>query len=176
METSAHNPITHEDESPTEDCTPEPGEQGFNDPQWRALLDLGLHFFSSSSTEILLAAFVALIGATYVILGRLGLLLIGIASGIALHASWEGMYNEGIGGLSEERNSKRRRELALNIANRVLDWPQQKPTAIDAESGPSQTRLRENGPSLEFDCVGSLPETVAALQLLTDAVLRDYVK
>lgn len=137
------------------------------------IVDAILNFFAHSSNEVLLGAFAALIVATYIILGRLGLLLIGVAGGVTLHATWEASENGSTGGPPEDRNS-RRKELALNVANRLLDWRQRTP---ETDVGADEPQQKSTGDTLlvDFNSISG-PETAAALETLTDAVIRDYVK
>ncbi|KAL8872462.1 MAG: hypothetical protein Q9198_007204 [Flavoplaca austrocitrina] len=52
-------------------------------------LDYILQFLSTASNETLGACLAGLGAATYFILGRIGLVLIGVVGGIVLHAVWE---------------------------------------------------------------------------------------
>jgi hypothetical protein len=81
-----------------------------------------LHFLSTSSNEALLGVFACLMVFTYIILGRVGLLLIGIVLGIILHASWDGTINGSTTDESGARKSGTRRELALEVSKRLLYW------------------------------------------------------
>ncbi|KAK5278106.1 hypothetical protein LTR16_008990, partial [Cryomyces antarcticus] len=87
----------------------------------QALTDRALQFLSTASNETLAACFLGLSATTYFIFGRLGLVLIGIVSGVVLHAAWE----EGIHGGGDEQIQaevvQRRKELGIDIVHRVLD-------------------------------------------------------
>ena len=143
---------------------------------FHTLADKVLNFLAEASSETLGACIVALCASTYFVLGRVGLVLIGAVGGIALRASWE--YN----GPNEGRDwakateLKRRREVGLDIASRVLQWRHANASVGGDEAwvgskdvgGPSET------PDLELE--GFQPLTKVALAGLTDAIIRDYIK
>ncbi|KAL8839940.1 MAG: hypothetical protein Q9176_004167 [Flavoplaca citrina] len=166
-------------------------------------LDYILQFLSTASNETLGACLAGLGAATYFILGRIGLVLIGVVGGIVLHAVWEdrnGSY--GYQTKSTEANARKRREDGLSILSRVLDWRNDEnsrsaerlghldrapDTSIANQIG--CTNSTELEISEDVDAVGSKPPystlsnllefepaTGAALTGLTDAVVRDYVK
>ncbi|KAI4172166.1 MAG: hypothetical protein LQ343_003726 [Gyalolechia ehrenbergii] len=86
------------------------------------LLDYGLHFLSTASNETLGACLAGLGAATYFMLGRVGLVLIGIVGGIVLHATWEGSSAQSDEQtVSTEEKTRRRREDGLKILQRVLE-------------------------------------------------------
>lgn len=134
-----------------------------------------LNFLATSGPESLTCLFVVLAIATYVVLGRLGLLLIGLALGVVLHASWEGPSDESRPEAVASRSPRRRKELALELANRLLDWPKHTPTEGDNEMEDSlQTTVKgESTPDLDYS--DFRPRTSIALRSLTDAAIRDYV-
>lgn len=137
-------------------------------PQSKELLDSALDFLSNASNEALFGVFACLMVATYIILGRLGLILIGTIAGVILHASWEGSSN-GPHGHETGSTNARRRDFSLRIANRVLDWQTRKlSTDPDTKSAGELT--------LDLDYTTFRPKTAAALKSLTDAVIKDYVK
>ncbi|KAJ6172435.1 hypothetical protein N7470_001502 [Penicillium chermesinum] len=83
------------------------------------LLDVALNFLATSSNEQILVLLGLLVVITYLVLGRIGLILIGAAGGVVLHAHWEGP------GHAREDNAvvtTKRRELALEVSKRLLDW------------------------------------------------------
>lgn len=147
---------------------------GINAIQSKELVDLAINFLSTSSNETLFGVFVFLVGATYIFLGRFGLLLIGVASGIVLHASWEGMSTHPIGGELNCRFPSRRREIALDIAHRLLDWPERNLARIELKHDDSE-KLSQDASEIELDYSSFRPETAAALRSLTDAVIKNYV-
>lgn len=141
---------------------------------FQEVTDFVLNFLSTSSHERLLGVFVLLTLMTYIILGRIGLLLIGVTLGILLHASWEGTREQGDEG---SRKLKKRKELSLEVSRRLLDWP--KPAASVGSSTENDTvsvAATEDLSAKDLDYATFQPATAAALRLLTDAVVRDYVK
>lgn len=145
----------------------------------KELMDRALDFLSTSSNETLLGVFALLMLGTYIILGRVGLLLIGVSLGVVLHASWEGTSHRGGNG---ETSSRKRKELALEVSHRLLDWPQRLASATataTADSKPDSGALATSPENLSDDDLEYLtfrPATAAALRLLTDTVIKDYVK
>ncbi|KAJ6103255.1 hypothetical protein N7486_005682 [Penicillium sp. IBT 16267x] len=138
-------------------------------------LDLALDFLSTSSNERLLGVFGLLGIGTYIILGRLGLLLIGAALGAILHASWEGPAHSNDKYLLS--TPKKRRELALEVSKRLLDWPLRTVSATSDEGTDGNiVALPEDLSSSDLEYGTFRPATAAALRLLTDAVVEDYVK
>ncbi|PYI09074.1 hypothetical protein BO78DRAFT_395144 [Aspergillus sclerotiicarbonarius CBS 121057] len=141
--------------------------------QTKEIVDFTLQFLSTSSNEALLGVFACLLGATFVLFGRLGLLLIGITSGVVLHASWEGADNDSIDNLLKITGPKRR-ELALDVAGRLLDWPKRKTHGFDVgHNSFEQASPKDTSVDLDYSTFG--PETAAALGSITDAVMMDYV-
>lgn len=99
-----------------------------------------------------------------------------MAVGVVLHASWEGSDNEHPDGVSHAQKSNRRRELALEVSNRLLDWPK-RAGALDIQGGDdgSMSTL-EDMSSADLEYATFQPATAVALRTLTDAVINDYVK
>ena len=139
-------------------------------------LDLTLKFLSTSDNETLLCVFAILAVVTYIILGRIGLLIIGVVFGVILHASWEGPTLEQNEGRS--RTSKKRRELALEVSKRLLDWPKRVDvTEVASEVGKCAIlTTSEELSATDLEYASFQPATAAALKAITDAVIRDYVK
>lgn len=144
--------------------------------QVQTLTHHALEFLSNASNETLAAVFVGLLAATYVILGRLGLLLIGVAGGVILHASWEGL-EKGAGDGEVKTKEVKRRELSTEVAKRVLEWREER-TKRDASDGDDEpadvTAAAVSDDGAEY--AGFRPATGAALTTLTDAIIRDYVR
>lgn len=142
----------------------------------KALSDSALHFLATASNETLGACLVGLGAGTYLILGRVGLVLIGVVGGVVLHATWDGQRQ---GGKSSEADGKgadaRRRELGVDIAHRVLDWRDTR-TQEKAASAHDPDLSLKLYLGTKLDYADFKPETAAALTELTDAVIRDYVK
>lgn len=129
--------------------------------------DQFLNFLSTASNETLGACVVGLSATTYIVLGRIGLVLIGAFGGIVLHATWEGKISNEVERGSEQ---KRRREAGIDVARRILDWRSsqtRRPTLDDDIEG-------NEVQATDFSSFG--PEVAKSLNTLTDAVIRDYVK
>ena len=145
-----------------QDATPLPSPQpmsstaGLEDLTTRAL-----KFLSTASTETIGGIAVGLAACTYLILGRVGLVLIGALGGVVLHATWEGQSS------TARSIQDVRRETGLEIVKRVLDL---RVAFRGSEGDESEKDVLENS----FD--GFQPETAAALNKLVDAIIRDYVK
>lgn len=144
----------------------------------KALTDRTLHFLATASNETLGACLIGLGAGTYLILGRVGLVLIGVVGGVVLHATWEGHTSNG--GSSKEAQGKnpesRRRELGADIAQRVLDWRAVKAPEKGSRDDDATDLNVKLYSGMKLDYSDFQPETAAALTELTDAVIRDYVK
>ena len=127
-----------------------------------------LNFLSNASNQTLGACLVALCATTYLFLGRLGLLLIGSVCGIVLHATWERSTDSNVDDFAAE--VKRRREVGLDIVQRVLNWQDGKQVTQSTDEEISQS----GNQALDFK--DFQPATGAALTGLVDAIIRDYVK
>ncbi|KAL8805064.1 MAG: hypothetical protein Q9182_002154 [Xanthomendoza sp. 2 TL-2023] len=136
------------------------------------ILDQILQFLTTTSSETLGACLVGLGAITYFILGRIGLVLIGIVGGVVLHATWE---EKGIQfhskAESAEARARKRREDELAILQRILNWRGEHDGSGSDINGGFDPLTSYPLDSSEFE-----PATGAALTALTDAVIRDYVK
>jgi hypothetical protein len=140
----------------------------------KALTDRTLHFLATASNETLGACLAGLGAGTYLILGRVGLVLIGVVGGVVLHATWEGHHGDSLGAPGKSAEA-RRRELGADIAQRVLDWRGSRTHDKDEQDGSYDINVQlYSGKKLDYS--DFKPETAAALTELTDAVIRDYVK
>jgi hypothetical protein len=142
----------------------------------RDITDAVLTFLSNASNETLGACAVGLCATTYLVLGRVGLVLIGAAGGIVLHATWEASNNTAAGGQSNAaEGSRRRRELGIEVVRRALDW---RVKSQDAQEGEVlKTGTVEGSPDDKILGYSDFrPVTRTALTALTDAVIRDYVR
>ena len=128
-----------------------------------------LDFLSNASNETLGACVVALGATTWLVLGRVGLILIGAVGGVVLHATWEGNGPDHASDEARGLEAKRRREKGLDVASRVLDWRERTKKEVQTEDVPSNSQK-----ILDFS--GFRPETSAALTNLTEAVVQNYVK
>ncbi|TVY89090.1 Meiotically up-regulated protein [Lachnellula willkommii] len=120
-----------------------------------------LRFLSTASVETLGGIAVGLAACTYLVLGRLGLVLIGILGGVVLHATWEGQSS--LAGTVEDA----RREKGLDIVKRILDLREGKDQEVEED-------IEDQIKIASFE--GFPPETGAALNDLIEAVLQNYVK
>ncbi|KAL8772157.1 MAG: hypothetical protein Q9209_002592 [Squamulea sp. 1 TL-2023] len=142
-------------------------------------LDQILRFLSTASNETLAACLAGLGAITYLILGRVGLVLIGLVGGIILHATWEERNDQSNNSLAEpaEAKARKRREDGLSVLHRVLDWRGEHDSNKFKVNGDVNNDIGTGTPTRkqlnfsEFD-----PAIGAALAGLTDAVIRDYVK
>lgn len=140
----------------------------------RAFQNSALQFLSTASNETLGACAVGLAASTYLVLGRLGLVLIGAVGGIVLHATWEGQdaVNDCEG--SQEKQQKRKRELGLEVTKRALDWRDRKRDERSVEDDELRILAATSG-TAPSDFADFRPETQVALNEFTDAIIRDYV-
>ena len=143
-------------------------------PKVRELITRVLDFLSHASNETL-CAFIAGLGAiTYFVLGRIGLVLIGVVGGVILNATWEG--GDGSNDQHKAQELKRRKEVGLDIVKRLLSSRDQfyLPESVDrADKSDVDVKLSA---LKELDFEDFRPETRSALMSLVDAVIRDYVK
>ncbi|KAL4997781.1 PXA domain-containing protein [Aspergillus recurvatus] len=134
-------------------------------------LDSVLHFLSTCSSEKLLFVLVCLMGATYMMLGRLGLLLIGTTLGVALHASWEGLDHIH----SSEYPNIGRKQLSLSIVHKLLDWEGINPVKAGLDTRDAGETHHRAASRVDVDISSLGPVTAGALHSLIDAAVRDYV-
>ncbi|MDI1489971.1 MAG: hypothetical protein OHK93_001170 [Ramalina farinacea] len=151
-----------------------PGKEGIAPPateisdKARNLTTQILDFLSNASNETLGACAVGLGATTYLVLGRLGLVLIGAVGGVVLHATWEG--NGDNGGREETGvDTRKRKEKSLDIVQRVLELPRDQAMR---EEEPEAEDLNNPKP---LDFSGFRPDTKSALEAFTEAIVRDYV-
>ncbi|OQO01800.1 hypothetical protein B0A48_12273 [Cryoendolithus antarcticus] len=129
--------------------------------------DKALHFLSTASNETLGACLVGLGATTYFVLGRVGLVVIGIAGGVVLHATWDassGRSGDGGGNLS------RRKEAGIEVARRLLDL--RKSNGGKSEQDKEDSKVCANQ---QLDFTRFEPETAKALDNFANAVIKDYV-
>jgi len=153
----------HSDElAAAQDAAPLPSPKpASSNPGVEDLTTRALKFLSTASTETIGGIAVGLAACTYLILGRVGLVLIGALGGVVLHATWEGQSSTA-GSIQDAR-----RETGLEIVKRILDLREARRACEVDEDDKDVTES-------SFD--GFQPETAAALNNLVDAVIRDYVK
>ncbi len=135
-----------------------------------------LQFLSTASNGTLGACAVGLASITYFLLGRVGLVLIGIVGGVVLHATWEENVPNQTSDGTEVSEARRRKEASLNVVERVLDWREKQ----QGKSSQGRDNVQDVDYKIptqkEVNFSGFQPATAAALGGLTDAVIRDYVK
>lgn len=133
----------------------------------QSLTDKALHFLSHASNETLGACVVGLGAATYMVLGRVGLLIIGVAGGVVLHATWEGIRSDDRDEETKKAERERRKEAGVEVVKRVLEWRMNRGT-----DGPDDVKIYAKQ---ALDYSSFEPETEKALNTFTDAVIQDYV-
>lgn len=141
--------------------------------QLQLITDRTLHFLSHASNETIGACLVGLGATTYLVLGRVGLVLIGLVGGIALHASWDA-HGESDRVVAREKELRKKRELGLEVVQRIFKWKSEKSATDDESDNEEQDVTVLAKRRLDFSAFR--PETAAALTAFTDAILRDYVK
>ena len=166
METDSEKPPQHE--SPPPDKKPTTTTSRSQD-----VVNQLLDFFSTASNETLTASFLGLGVATYLILGRVGLVLIGAVGGVVLHATYESGGNQSDSGVEE---IKRRKENSLQIVNRLLGWREKTPKDQNGDGADSQDIALKLSAGETLDFADFRPATRNALTSLVDAVIRNYVK
>lgn len=137
--------------------------------QLQSFTDRALDFLSHASNETLGACLAGLGASTYFVLGRVGLVIIGVAGGVVLHATWEGIRGDNRDEVVKTAEKERKREAGLEVARRLLDWRTTNRTIDDQADA---VKILANQ-ALDFSSFG--PETAAALSTFTDAVIKDYV-
>lgn len=141
--------------------------------QLQDMADKALHFLSHASNETLGACIVGLAATTYFVLGRVGLVLIGIVGGVALHATWEASHSSPDRLSLNETEQKKRREVGLDVVHRLLLSREKQKDKADADESDDEVKPLA---STKADFSSFRPDTQAALNVFTDAVIRDYVK
>jgi hypothetical protein len=136
-----------------------------------------LSFLETADTGVLLGILGASTLLTYFILGRLGLLLIGLVSGFLFHDYWLGLIAEegsgDEGGCIALYSARRRRELGIEVASRLLDWKPQK-VVLRADKERAEA-AKADGDTATLDLSKFPPATAAALTELVDSMMNDYV-
>lgn len=140
------------------------------------LTSRALEFLSTASNETLGACLVGLSAITYFVLGRLGLLLIGVVCGIILNATWDGNRQGGVSSGVAGVELKRRKELGLEVIQRVLDWQDKRQNGLTSNDSEDHGLEVALSAKRQLDFADFKPATRTALTGLVDAVIRDYVK
>lgn len=136
-----------------------------------------LSFLETADNTVLLGLLGASTLLIYLILGRLGLLLIGLVSGFFFHDYWFGLIAENgsgdEGGGIALYSSRKRRELGIEVASRLMDWkPQKDVLRADQKRAEATTG---DGDAAVLDLSKFPPATAAALTELIDCMMNDYV-
>ncbi|KAF2487150.1 PXA domain-containing protein [Neohortaea acidophila] len=134
----------------------------------QGLTDKALHFLSHASNETLGACLVGLGASTYFVFGRVGLLIIGVAGGVVLQATWEGARGDHRDEQTKTAERERRREAGVEVARRLLEWRSNRP----AEDNMDDIKVY---PTHQLDYSAFEPKTARALTTFTDHVIKDYV-
>ncbi|KAL9128419.1 MAG: hypothetical protein Q9217_002910 [Psora testacea] len=109
---------------------------------------------------------------TYLVLGRVGLLLIGVVGGVVLHAVWENAGLDGANDGAKATEAGKRRRKGLDVVTKALDW---RLNSKDDEGGPKGGDIDAPTTSQEADFSGFPPDMKGALESFTGAIMRDYV-
>ena len=131
--------------------------------------DRALHFLAHASNEALGACLAGLGASTYYIFGRVGLVIIGVAGGVVLHATWEGIRNDDRDEATKRLEQQRKKETGLELARRLLDM------RVSAETAEDEREEAKLNATHQLDYSRFEPETAAALETFTNAVIKDYV-
>ena len=179
LETEQKRPEPYSPSPPNAKPIPGPSSLPTASDRVRAFQNSTLKFLSNASNETLGACAVGLAASTYLVLGRLGLVLIGAVGGIVLHANWEaqGGFGAGDGPDTAQEVARKRKELGVEVVKRVLDWRDTR-LLTDPDTSNSFLEVDRNAVadvSKPLDYADFPQETRAALTNFTDAVIRDYV-
>lgn len=130
--------------------------------------DKALDFLAHASNETLGACLAGLGATTYLVLGRVGLVIIGVAGGVVLHATWDGVRGDTRDEETKRRDLERKREAGIEVVRRVLE----RRGAGSAEEPAPDTKVLASH-SLDYSRFG--PDTEKALNYFTESVIKDYV-
>ncbi len=136
-----------------------------------------LAFFSTANNDTLVALLVGLGAMTYFILGRIGLILMGVVIGLLLQATWEEAVNsQSFTHDIIEEVRKTRKQQGFTLLERVLDWREGKKGDDGIGDGDILGQSSSMIASAELDFSDFPPSTAAALDDLAQAIIRDYVE
>lgn len=163
-----------EDDSPSKppvdgeprDLSSEPASLSATLQTWT---DKALDFLAHASNETLGACLAGLGATTYLVLGRVGLVIIGVAGGVVLHATWDGIRGDDRNEETKRRDNERKREAGIEVMRRILEWRGSQ-TAAEQETDDCKVLANQ---ALDYSRFG--PDTGKALNYFTDAVIKDYV-
>lgn len=138
----------------------------------RSAADRTLFFLSNASNETLAGCLIGLGATTYIILGRVGLVLIGVVGGVIAHATWEG--SNGARDIdTKAKEVTRRNEVGVDVARRLLHWREKSLDRPNSDRDALGIAAKISGMSSNYS--DFRPDTASALNKLTDAIIRDYV-
>lgn len=139
------------------------------------LTNHALHFLSNATNETLGACLVGLGAITYLVLGRVGLVLIGVVGGVVLHATWEENNQNQTDETVRALEVAKKRERGFDIIERILGWRGRSNEGF-SENDHLHGQDSRHTVSNEEDFSNFQPAVRTALTSLTDAVIRNYVK
>ena len=129
-----------------------------------------LLYLSNGSNETLVATGILLCLLIYILLGRVGLIFVGMLVGVILQASW-GEDRPLLNKFCSNGQKLRQRRTNRDLISEILDW------RVEASS--SEVNIYKE-PAVKSSnshpvCLQSLPRTTSALENFKDAIIRDYV-
>ncbi|EFQ98896.1 PX domain-containing protein [Nannizzia gypsea CBS 118893] len=133
----------------------------------QSLVDQVSLFVAHADRTTLISTAAGAVAVSYVLFGRLALLLIGAIGGVVLHIWWEGQ-NSGADGDNEGAAKRKRHELSLEVANRLTALYADNASKVDDDEAASSGES-----ALDYSRMG--PATEVALTALTNSVIADYV-
>ncbi|EER26029.1 PX domain containing protein [Coccidioides posadasii C735 delta SOWgp] len=129
-----------------------------------------LSLFSRCNSSSFVAITGGLFACLYVVFGRLALLFIGAVGGAILHAWWE-EWNDSPGENKANEALRRRRELGIELAERLM-----RSDVISMESTPAEHPSVAKIQNGEPDLSTLHPAPAAALEAVVNAVIKDYIR
>lgn len=131
--------------------------------------DRALHFLAHASNEALGACLAGLGASTYFVFGRVGLVIIGVAGGVVLHATWADIRGDDRDEPTRRLDLQRKKETSLELARRLMDL------RLSAETAEDEREEAKINAAHQLDFSRFEPETAKALDTFANAVIRDYV-
>lgn len=135
-----------------------------------------LDFVSTASNQQIIVILGGLSVAAVIIFGSLGFLLVGLVAGFLLRASWDNIDEATQDGTSSVGLHRKGHETGIEIANRLLDFPLRSTSnghLVEDLMVDDQIKATGDG---KLDFAHFPPATAGALQILTDAIIDNYVK
>lgn len=136
----------------------------------KPVVDNVLRFVGNASNETLGACAIGLAASTYLVLGRLGLVLIGAFGGAILSTTWAHVGQDDA--TDTDDRARRKKEAGIEVARRILDYRGKSASDQDPDLGKIEAATTTK--TLDFSTYPT--ETASALTSFTDAVIGDYVK